>query len=95
MEEAGLSKKLSQKIHIKQFDESNPLFGKTIILTGFRDNDLQNELKEIGAKIGASVSKSTFIVIVKDLDEATTKVDEAKKLGISIMTVEQFREKYL
>ena len=95
MEEIGLSKKLSQKIHIKQFDETNPLFGKTIILTGFRDNDLQNELKDIGVKIGASVSKSTFIVIVKDLDEATTKVDEAKKLGIPIMTVEQFREKYL
>jgi NAD-dependent DNA ligase/DNA polymerase/3'-5' exonuclease PolX len=95
MEECGLTKKLSQKITQKQFDENNPLFGKTIILTGFRDNDLQNELKEIGAKIGASVSKSTFVVIVKDLDEATTKVDDAKKLGIPIMSVDQFRVKYL
>jgi NAD-dependent DNA ligase len=93
--ESGLTNKLAQIPLPKQFDTSNPLFGKTIVMTGFRDVDLQNKLKEIGAKLGASVSKSTFVVLVKDLDEDTGKAAEAKKLGISLMTPEDFSKKYL
>ena len=70
------------------------LYDKNIILTGFRDKELQNKLEEIGAKLGNSVSKNTFIVLVKDLDETTGKVDEAKKLNIPIMTIDEFKKKY-
>jgi NAD-dependent DNA ligase/predicted nucleotidyltransferase len=95
MEEAGLTNKLAQISAPKQFDTANPLFGKIIVITGFRDVDLQNKLKDIGAKLGASVSKSTFVVLVKDLDEDTGKAADAKKLGIPLMKPEEFREKYL
>jgi len=78
----------------KQINESNPLFGKSIVMTGFRDAQIQDTLKSLGAKLGASVSKNTFIVLVKDLDEDTGKANEAKKLGIPLMTPEQFKEKY-
>ena len=63
-------------------------------MTGFRDPDLQNKLKSIGAKLGSSVSKNTFVVLVKDLEEDTGKALDAKNLGIPLMTPEEFKKKY-
>ena len=79
----------------KEVDQSNPLFGKSIVMTGFRDADLQNKLKELGAKMGTSVSSKTFVVLVKDKDEDTGKAAEARKLGVPLMTPEEFSSKYL
>ena len=95
IQETGLEEKLSQNVTEKQFDDTHPLFGKTIVITGFRDATLQNQLKEIGAKIGSSVSSKTFAVLVKDKDEDTGKAAEARKLGIQLMTPDEFINKYL
>jgi NAD-dependent DNA ligase len=96
LQEAGLSGKLNQvNSEKKEVDESHPLFGKSIIMTGFRDTEIQEKLKNIGAKLGSSVSKNTFVVLVKDLTEDTSKVVDAKKLGIPIMTPDEFIKKYL
>jgi len=97
---AELNNKLSQsatqiQIQKQQMDESNPLFGKTIVMTGFRDTDIQEALKNVGAKFGSSVSKNTFIVLVKDLSEDTGKAADARRLGVPLMTPEVFKEKYL
>jgi NAD-dependent DNA ligase/DNA polymerase/3'-5' exonuclease PolX len=91
--EAGLDNKLvpEKKAAI---DESHPLFGKSIVMTGFRDADLQDKLKNVGAKLGSSVSKNTFIVLVKDKEDETGKAADARKLGIAIMTPDEFRSKY-
>jgi len=96
IKEAGLVKKLAQKVtEKKQVDESHPLFGKTIIMTGFRDAQIQEAIKNVGAKLGSSVSKNTFIVLVKDKDEDTGKAADARKLGVTLMTPEEFSQKYL
>lgn len=97
LRDTGLVGKLSvQKVAALPAENlnSHPLFGKTVVLTGFRDAELQNRLKEIGVKIGSSVSSKTFVVVVKNRDEDTGKVAEAKKLGIAINTVEEFCAKY-
>jgi len=73
---------------------SHPLNNKTIIMTGFRDANIQNSLKQIGAKLGTSVSKNTFIVLVKDKDEDTEKANAARKLDIPLMTLSEFKIKY-
>jgi NAD-dependent DNA ligase len=70
--------------------EEHPLFGKTIVMTGFRNKELEEKLKSIGAKIGTSVSKNTFLVIAKDKDDETGKVLEAKKLGVNVVTIAEF-----
>jgi NAD-dependent DNA ligase/DNA polymerase/3'-5' exonuclease PolX len=95
IKDAGLVKKLAPEKK-KEVDAGHPLFGKSIVMTGFRDADLQNRLKEVGAKVGSSVSKNTFILLVKNLEEGedTGKAAEARKLGIQIMTQEQFIKKY-
>jgi NAD-dependent DNA ligase len=95
--ESGLDKKLTPTTEKKSLvlDESHPLFGKTIVITGFRDTQIQEAIKSLGAKLGSSVSKNTFIVLVKDIEEDTGKADDARKLGVKLMTPKEFTEKYL
>jgi NAD-dependent DNA ligase len=94
IKEAGLVKKLAP-IDKKSVDESHPLFGKSIVMTGFRDAEIQDAIKNKGAKLGSSVSKSTFVVLVKDKEEDTGKAEEARKLNIPLMTPHEFKSKYL
>ena len=93
IKESGLVKKLA--FEKKEVDQSHPLFGKSIVMTGFRDTALQEALKDIGAKLGSSVSSKTFVVLVKDKDEDTGKANEARKLNVPLMTPEEFKNKYL
>ena len=79
---------LEKKIEIKQ----SKLTGLTIVLTGFRDNDLQDKLEAIGVKISSSVSKNTDYLVVKDKDtinEGTSKIQKAQDAGVKIITKEQ------
>jgi len=96
IKEAGLVKKLIEVIsEKKEVDQSHPLFGKSIVMTGFRDNAIQEALKNIGAKIGSSVSSKTFVVLVKDKEEDTGKANEARKMNVPLMTPHEFTIKYL
>ena len=78
-----------------ELDVSHPLFGKSILMTGFRDKELERKIKEIGGKMASSVSKNTFVVLVKDVEEDTGKAMKAKELGIPLMTPENFIKKYI
>ena len=96
MKEAGLENKLVDGVpEKKSYDESHPLFNKSIVMTGFRDAELVDTLKNLGAKIGASVSKNTFVVLTKDKDEDTGKAEEARKLEVPLMTPDDFKVKFL
>ena len=95
LKEAGLEKKLITGVtEKKEYDQSHPLFGKSIVMTGFRDDDIQQKLKSVGAKLGSSVSKNTFLVLVKNIEEDTGKAADARKLGIPLMTPEELKNKY-
>lgn len=93
--ECGLENKLYEKHQQKSVDQSHPLFGKSIVLTGTRDKTIIEFLKNIGANQGSSVSKSTFLVVAKNKDEDTGKAEEARKLNIPIMSVEEFIQTYI
>lgn len=95
IQEAGLLAKLQEKIPEKEVDTSHPLFEKSIVMTGFRDAELQEQLKNVGAKLGTSVSSKIFAVLVKDKDDSTGKALEATKLGIPLFTPDEFKAKYL
>jgi len=95
LEECGLQEKLNIKsVTPIVMDESHPLFGKPIVLTGFRDKELEEKVKSVGAKIGSTVSKNTFVVLVKDVNESNNKVEDARLKNIPIMTPEKFTNKY-
>ena len=103
LKDCGLLDKLDEKEKkgsvVVVVDESQPLFNKSIVMTGFRDKKIIEALAKYGAKLGSSVSKNTLVVLVKDknedMDSGSGKVLEAKKLGIPIMTSEEFSAKYL
>ena len=91
--DCGLEDELVNK-SIKNIDYSHPLFDKSIVLTGTRNSHIIEFLKNIGAKQGSNVSKNTFLVIAKNKDDDTGKAEEARKLNIPIISVEEFIQKY-
>ena len=77
---------------IKQTITKNKYTDKTIVMSGFRDAELQQQLEDSGAKITNSVSKNTDYLIVKDqntIDENTGKVQKANELGVKIITIDK------
>ena len=70
------------------------LYGKNIVFTGFRNKELEAKLKAIGAKVTTSVNKKTHVLLVKSKDDDSSKIEEAKKLQIEIMTPDEFIAKY-
>ena len=94
IEKAKLEDKLNDIPVVEAKDESNPLFDKSIIITGFRNKELSEELKEIGANESSAVSKNTFAVVIKNNDEETGKSQAAKEKNIPIYTAEEFKEKF-
>lgn len=80
LQEANLTQKLSEQLG-QNVDPNHPLFEKRIVMTGFRDKPLKTALTELGAKIGSSVSQNTFVVLVNDEDEETSKNRRGKRKG--------------
>ena len=89
LDECKLTDKLQSKQDKVEIQE-HVLNGKTIVMTGFRDKGLEEKFKLIGVKLGSNVSKNTHLVLVKSLDNSSSKVEEAKKLGIEIMEADKF-----
>ncbi len=74
----------------------NPLKNKKIVMTGFRDKELETYLKNlnIGIEIQSQVTKKTSIVLVKNLEEDTGKANLARQLKIPLQLPEDFKEQY-
>jgi len=77
-----------------EIDVNNPLYEKKIVMTGFRDDELEKKLKKMGVKISTSVSKNTDMVIAKDKNDETSKILEAKKLGLQVLSLDEFKTMY-
>jgi DNA ligase (NAD+) len=90
----GLENKLYETTE-KTVDQSHSLFGKTIVLTGTRDKNIVDFLKNVGVNQGSTVSKNTFLVVAKHKDEDTGKAEDARKLNIPIMSVDEFIQTYM
>lgn len=79
----------------KVTNKNSVLSGKTIVLSGFRDKELQEKIEENGGKVSSSVSKNTDYLVVKDqtvIDDPTEKINKAKELNVIIMTKDKFQK---
>ena len=77
-------------------DKTHLLYGKKIVLTGFRDVSFSKEMEErFDISFSSSVSKNTFCLIVKSKTDKSSKIEQAQKHQIPIVTVGEFKEKYL
>ena len=95
LKELEIDKKISNNEPIIVVDNTNPLFEKNIVITGSRDKSILEYLKKVGANLSSNVNKNTFIVIAKTKDEDTGKANDANKLNIPILTIEEFSDKYM
>ena len=76
---------------IKNDINSNNLFnGKTVVFTGFRDSELEKKVIDNGGKMGTSVSSKTHLVVCIDENENSSKIKDAKKHNIKIITKNEF-----
>jgi NAD-dependent DNA ligase len=73
-----------------------PLAGKSVVLTGFRDKELEAAIAARGGNVAGTVSKNTYALIVKNKEDSkSAKYVSAVKLGIPIYEPATFREKYI
>ncbi len=79
----------------QKVEENAEFAGKTFVLTGsltlFTRDEAEEKIEQLGGKTSSSVSKKTSVVIVGE--NAGSKYDKAKELGITIWTEEEFKEK--
>ena len=81
--------------HNDKNKKDQTLHNKTIVLSGFRDKAFQDELAQQGAIVGANVTKDTFVVICTNAQTNTGKIADAKKYNIPVLTLTEFRAKYI
>lgn len=106
LKETGLEYKLEQQTtQVKEDNLNNtigtnsnnfnsPLFEKSIVMTGFRDKVLENKILKVGGYCENAITKKTFIVLVKDLNETTGKAEKARQMGIPLMLPHDFKQNY-
>lgn len=74
---------------------NNKLKNMNIVFSGIRDNELEENIENLGGNIKSTVSKETNVLIIKNSDSTSSKIKKAKELDINIMNIENFKNKYL
>ncbi|MEK7109476.1 MAG: NAD-dependent DNA ligase LigA [Patescibacteria group bacterium] len=95
-ENKNLIERLKKLITIKSEKTSTakslPLAGKTFVLTGsmasMSRDEAKEKLRKLGAGVSGSVSKKTDYVVAGE--EAGSKLDKARELGIKVLTEQEF-----
>ena len=72
----------------------HPLYGKKIVITGFRDKKLEEQFKTFGIILTNTVNSKTCLVLVKNKNHDSSKILKAKELKLPIFTLKEFTEKY-
>lgn len=71
---------------------NSPLSGKTVVITGelsgMKRKEAQALMESLGAIVNSSVSNKTDFLVVGE--KPGSKLEKAKKLGIKILTEEEF-----
>ena len=87
--------RLAKEIHILDSEKpraDSPVAGKTVVFTGSLEKMTREEAKasaeRLGAKVSGSVSKKTDYVVAGQ--GAGSKLTEAKKLGVNVLTEDEW-----
>jgi NAD-dependent DNA ligase/DNA polymerase/3'-5' exonuclease PolX len=73
---------------------AHPLYGKKIVITGFRDKKLEEQFKTFGIILTNAVNSKTCLVLVKNKNHDSSKILKAKQLKLPIFTLKEFTDKY-
>jgi len=91
-------KKLNIKTHnLKDYIKKSKI-KKNIVFTGFRNNELEKILEKNGIAVNSSINSDTLLVIKKDSSSQSSKIKEAEKKKIKVVTLDTFlknKEKFI
>ncbi len=87
----GLTILQPKKIEV---DANGKFAGMAVCFSGVRDGDLEHEIVAGGGSITSTVSKKTTHLVVKDANGVSSKITKAQTLGIAIMSIEDFKQKF-
>lgn len=79
----------------KQSNKESDLSGKKVVLTGFRDKNMEEFIEANGGSVASSVSSKTDLVVYVETDPKSAKLVKAETLNIPLMKREEFSEKYM
>ena len=72
---------------------ANPIFGKVVVFTGKMQianrDEMKKQAKQLGAKVGSSVSGKTDYLITGE-NVGVTKINAAKEKGVNVLTEEEY-----
>lgn len=88
---------LSHLLKIKKVEKQGDLFkDKSICMTGTRDKEIIDFIEKNGGKISSSVSSKTHLLIhADDADKSSNKFQNAEKYKTLVISVSEFKKKYL
>ena len=74
---------------------ANPIFGKVVVFTGKMQianrDEMKKQAKQLGAKVGSSVSGKTDYLITGE-NVGVTKINAAKEKGVNVLTEKEYFE---
>ncbi len=75
-------------------DDDLPLSGKSIVVTGtlkhYKRDEIKKLIQQLGGRASSSISKNTDFLVAGE--KAGSKLDKAKKLGVEILSEEEFQK---
>lgn len=92
MDSSAQSVKSNSSVRI---DPGHPLFEKKIVMTKTRDKDVIAFIEKMGGVLEDKMKKDTYLLIVKSVEDTSSKTEYAKKNGIPILSLDEFKTKYL
>ena len=80
--------------HLKEVQIDDRFAGKTFVLTGtlskYSRGEASDIIEKFGGKTSGSVSKKTDYVLAGE--DAGSKLDKAQKLGVTVLSEEEFEK---
>ena len=87
--------KLKSDMNKLEDTSSGNLFSNShIVMTGFRDSIIEEFILLNGGNLCNTITKKTKLLIAKDINSNSSKIDAANNLGIETTSLNDFRSKY-
>lgn len=84
--------KIKKYVKLMEVQTGN-MVGETIVFTGFRDKSLELQIQKEGGTVKNSITKDVTILVCKDRNSGSSKIDKALDRGIKVLTKQEFLKK--
>jgi DNA ligase (NAD+) len=78
----------------KDIPTGNKFAGMVVVFTGIRNADMESAITNGGGIVGSSISGKTTLLVAKDPEENSSKIQKARSTGIQILGYVDFAKTY-